>query len=76
MMVHLSRGLAGAVILGALAAAPSSAQDDVAKALVGKWQGEVQFRDAGADRSNRTLVIESVSVKEGTATGRYPPAQP
>ena len=48
------------------------AQGDLAKALVGKWEGDVQFQNKAAD-SNRTLIIESVEQKDGkwVATGRF-----
>jgi hypothetical protein len=58
------RGFALAAIAGALLPSPSWAQADVAKALVGRWEGEVKFRDVGVDR-NRTVVVQSVREKAG-----------
>ncbi len=51
------------------------AQGDLAKSLVGKWEGDIQLRASvgSADARNRTLNIESVDQKEGkwVARGRY-----
>ena len=52
------------------------AQGDLAKALVGKWEGDVQWvggAGSGAGDPNRTLVIDSVEQKDGkwVATGKY-----
>ena len=66
-----------AAMLGISLGMPSGwAQGDLAKALVGKWEGEVQWaRGAGSATGdpNRTLIIESVEQKDGkwVATGRY-----
>jgi hypothetical protein len=59
-----------------LIVATGSAQSDLAKLLVGKWEGDVQFQgSAGSAQSNpsRTLIIESVDQKDGrwAAKGRY-----
>jgi CHAT domain-containing protein len=58
--------------LGLLIVARSDAQPDLSKRLIGKWQGELQFLGAGSNAS-RTLVIESVSEKDGkwSAQGRF-----
>jgi hypothetical protein len=60
-----------------LAASVGSAQEDRAKALVGKWEGTIEWA-AGVGSSslgdpNRTLIIESVQQKDGkwVATGKY-----
>ena len=47
----------------------ASAQTDLEKALIGKWEGDVQV----AREQGRTLIIRSVSQQEGkwTAEGRY-----
>jgi hypothetical protein len=53
------------------------AQDDLAKSLVGKWEGSVEFAGSAGSAAmgdpNRTLIIESVTQKDGkpVATGRY-----
>ena len=57
-----------------LGISPGPAQGDLAKALVGKWEGDVQWAGgAGTGDPNRTLIIESVTQKDGkwVATGRY-----
>jgi hypothetical protein len=64
-------------VLGiSLGMASAWAQEDPAKALVGKWEGEVTW--AGSAGSvmgdpNRTLIIESVTQKDGksVAMGKY-----
>ena len=59
-----------------LAASFSSAQGDRAKALLGKWEGDVQV-GAGAGKnvgdSARTLIVESVEQKDGKlmAAGKW-----
>ena len=60
------------VVLALLVVAASEAQTDLEKALVGKWQGDVQLGGVRGD-PNRTLVIRSVSEKDGkwVAEGRY-----
>jgi hypothetical protein len=64
-------------VLGTSLGMPSGwAQVDLAKALVGKWEGEITWAgSAGGATSdpNRTLIIESVTQKDGkwVATGRY-----
>ncbi len=59
------------VVLALLAATASYAETDLSKALMGKWQGEVE--EWGSGDRNRTLVIESVAEKDGkwVAEGRY-----
>jgi hypothetical protein len=49
----------------------SEAQTDPVKALVGKWQGEAQ--NVGRGNPDRTLIIETVSEKDGKwlAEGRF-----
>lgn len=52
------------------------AQGDPANALVGKWEGAVEWASgagSGAGDANRTLIIQSVEQKDGkwVATGRY-----
>ena len=62
-----------ALVLALLVIAGSEAQTDPSKALIGKWQGEIQYTGK-AGNPNRVLVIESVSQKEGRgwiAEGRY-----
>jgi hypothetical protein len=61
-----------AVVLALLTGSISEAQTDSVKALIGKWEGEVQLRGVGGDQ-NRTLIIESVGEKDGklVAEGRY-----
>jgi hypothetical protein len=49
--------------------ASSEGQMDPAKVLVGKWEGEVQFLGVGGER-DRTLIIESVSQKDGKWVGQ------
>jgi len=58
--------------LGLLIVVRADAQSDLGKRLIGKWQGNVQFISSPADPF-RTLVIESVSEKDGTwsAAGRF-----
>lgn len=61
-----------AVVLALLTGSIAGGQTDPAKALVGKWEGEVDLRGMGGD-PNRTLIIESVSENGGKliVTGRY-----
>jgi hypothetical protein len=52
------------------------AQVDLAKALVGKWEGAIQWAGSAGSQMgdpNRTLIIESVEQKDGklVAAGRY-----
>jgi CHAT domain-containing protein len=56
-----------------LIGAGSEAQPNVGRILVGKWQGEIQFTFGVGPNASRTLVIESVSEKDGTwsAQGRF-----
>lgn len=51
----------------------SQAQIDLAKALVGRWEGEQEYQLISADNPKRILVIESVSQVDGkwVANGRY-----
>ena len=61
------------VITAAVVAVPSAwAQPDAAKALIGKWEGEVQWHGM-AGEAGRTLVIETLEEKDGkwVANGRY-----
>ena len=53
-----------------------SAQVDLAKVLVGKWEGAVQWAGgagSGAGDPNRTLIIDSVEQKDGkwVAMGKF-----
>jgi hypothetical protein len=56
-----------------LGAFPAWAQGDLAKSLVGKWEGELQLAGGATGDPNRTLIIESVTQKDGTwvAAGRF-----
>jgi hypothetical protein len=64
-------------VLGiSLGMASAWAQEDLAKSLVGKWEGAVEFAGSAGSAmgdANRTLIIESVTQKDGksVATGRY-----
>jgi hypothetical protein len=65
-----------AVVGTSLGLSSGWAQVDLAKSLVGKWEGDVQFAGgagSGVGDPNRTLIIESVAEKDGkwVATGRY-----
>jgi hypothetical protein len=59
------------LVLALVTVTTSEAQTDPVKALVGKWEGEVQLRGRGDP--NRTLIIESVTERDGrwVAEGRY-----
>ncbi len=51
-----------------LGMSPGSAQLDLAKVLVGKWEGAVQWAagaGSGVGDPNRTLIIDSVEQKDG-----------
>jgi len=67
--------LAAAVVGVLLAISPVFPQADLAKSLVGKWEGDIQFiASVGASGDpNRTLIIESADQKEGkwVPRGRY-----
>lgn len=68
--------LAAAVMGVLLGISSGSAQVDLAKSLVGKWEGDVQWRGSAGSATgdpNRTLIIQSVEQKDGkwVATGRY-----
>jgi hypothetical protein len=69
--------LLGVAVLGtSLGISSGWAQVDLAKALVGRWEGEVQWAGgagSGAGDPNRTLIIESVTQKDSkwVATGGY-----
>jgi hypothetical protein len=58
-------------------ASPGSAQEDRTKALVGKWEGAVEWAGGAGNTAlgdpNRTLIIESVTEKDGkwVGTGKY-----
>jgi hypothetical protein len=72
----LMRLLAVSVLSTALGMSSGWAQGDLAKALVGKWEGAVEWAGgagSGAGDPNRTLIIDSVDQKDGkwVATGRY-----
>ena len=60
-----------------LSASSGSAQEDRAKVLVGKWEGTVEWAggagSGGLGDPNRTLIIESVTQKDGkwVGTGKY-----
>jgi hypothetical protein len=59
-----------------LGISPGLAQVDLAKVLVGKWEGAVQWASgagSGAGDPNRTLIIDSVEQKDGkwVAMGKY-----
>lgn len=56
-----------------LCAEASHAQVDLAKALVGRWEGEQEFLVERSEDPKRTLVIESVTQTDGNwvANGRY-----
>ena len=59
-----------------LGMSPGSAQPDLAKVLVGKWEGAVQWAGgagSGAGDPNRTLIIDSVEQKDGkwVAMGKF-----
>jgi hypothetical protein len=73
MNAKLSALLFVAVVGTALAMSPGWAQVDLAKSLVGKWEGELQLAGGVTGDPNRTLVIESVTQKDGNwvATGRF-----
>ena len=51
----------------------SRAQVDLAKALVGRWDGEQEYLVISAENPRRILVIESVNQVDGkwVANGRY-----
>ena len=51
----------------------SHAQVDLAKVLVGRWEGEQEYLLVHSDNPKRILVIESVSQVDGkwVANGRY-----
>ena len=67
--------LAAAVVGVLLAISPVFPQADLAKSLVGKWEGDIQLiASVGSSGDpNRTLINESVDQKEGkwVARGRY-----
>jgi hypothetical protein len=59
-----------------LGMSPGSAQLDLAKVLVGKWEGAVQWAagaGSGVGDPNRTLIIDSVEQKDGkwVAMGKF-----
>jgi hypothetical protein len=61
-----------AMLVVLLWGAGASAQGDLSKALVGKWEGDLQFRGSRAE-TGRTLVIKSVTERDGkwVADGLY-----
>jgi hypothetical protein len=56
-----------------LGAGVAAAQVDLAKVLVGRWEGEQEGITNRADDPKRTLVIESVNQVDGkwVANGRF-----
>jgi hypothetical protein len=52
---------------------PCLAQGDLTKSLVGKWEGQIELASGVTGNPNRTLIIESVTQKDGTwmAAGRF-----
>jgi hypothetical protein len=61
-------------MLGAVLALSSGfAQVDLAKSLVGKWEGALELASGVTGNPNRTLIIESVTQKDGNwvGTGRF-----
>ena len=65
-----------AVLGTSLAMSSGWAQVDLAKALVGKWEGEITWAGSAGGATgdpNRTLIIESVTQKDGkwVGTGRF-----
>jgi len=76
MRGRILRSLAVTVLGVLLTTSVGSTQGDRAKALLGKWQGAVQWEGGAGSRTgdpNRTLVIDSVDQKDGkwVASGRY-----
>jgi hypothetical protein len=59
--------LLGVAAILALGFAVSDGQDDLAKTLIGKWEGQVTWRAPG----NKDRVLTITSVKDGQATGRF-----
>lgn len=59
--------LLGVAAILALGFAVSDGQDDLAKILVGKWEGQLSARTPG----NRDRVLTITSVEEARATGRF-----
>ena len=67
-------GLWAALLLALLVGAPAEADLDLAKALVGRWEGEVQVLGVGTrENPQRTLIIGAVTQQDGkwSATGRW-----
>jgi hypothetical protein len=65
-----------AVVGISLGVASAWAQVDLAKSLVGKWEGAVEWAGSAGSAmgdANRTLIIESVTQKDGNwvGTGRF-----
>ena len=57
-------------VLGiSLGMASGWAQGDLPKSLVGKWEGELQLASGATGDTNRTLIIESVTQKDGNWVG-------
>lgn len=57
-----------AMVVVLLWATGVGAQADLGKALVGKWEGDLQFRSSRAE-TGRTLVIKSVTERDGKWVG-------
>lgn len=64
--------LAVSIVLSLLGGV-SHAQVDLAKALVGRWEGEQEYLLISAENPKRILVVESVNQVDGrwVANGRY-----
>ena len=62
-----------AVLGTVLALSSGFGQVDLAKALVGKWEGELELASGVTGNPNRTLIIESVTQRDGNwvGTGRF-----
>ena len=76
MKTKLVTSLAVTVLGIFLAASMGSAQGDRAKALLGKWEGAIQWAGGAGSTTgdpNRTLIVESVEQKDGkwVASGKY-----
>ena len=71
MRIGAARWLAVLMVLSWVGV--SHAQVDLAKVLVGRWEGEQEYLLVHSDNPKRVLVIESVSQVDGkwVANGRY-----
>ena len=72
-MGKFSTMLAVAALGIALGVTSGWAQADLAKSLVGKWEGELELASGATGDPRRTLIIESVTQKDGkwAGTGRF-----